>query len=141
MVLVDANVLVYAVNESMTHHARAKRWVEEALNGTESVGFAWIVLLAFIRLSTLPAVFPSPLDVTTALDVVDAWLSARPAVVVHPTARHAALLRGLLVHTGTAGNLVTDAHLAALAVEHGARVCTFDRDFSRFPGVQTFAPS
>jgi uncharacterized protein len=141
VVVVDANVLVYAVNQSMPQHAAAKRWIEEALNGSESVGFAWLVLLAFIRLATLPAVFPQPLGVATALDVVDAWLLARASLVVQPTTRHAAVLRGLLRETGTAGNLASDAHLAAIAIEHGARVCTFDRDFARFPGVRSFAPA
>jgi toxin-antitoxin system PIN domain toxin len=125
----------------MPPHAAAKRWIEDALSGTESVGFAWLVLVAFIRLATLPAVFPEPLDVGTALDVVDAWLLARASVVVQPTSRHAAVLRALLRETGTAGNLASDAHLAALAIEHGARVCTFDRDFARFSGVRSFAPA
>jgi uncharacterized protein len=140
VVIVDANVLLYAVNDSMPQHGRAKQWAESALNGNESVGFAWVVLLAFIRLTTLPTLFPTPLGVSTALDLVDDWLGARPAVLVHPSARHASVLRGLLHQTGTAGNLVSDAHLAALCIEHGARICTFDRDFNRFPGVRAFAP-
>jgi uncharacterized protein len=140
VVIVDANVLLYCINESMPQHATAKRWIEQALNGTESVGFAWIVLLAFVRVATLPSIFPSPLEMATALELMDKWLGARPAVVVQPTARHLAVLRGLLLATGSAGNLVSDAHLAALAVEHGARVCTFDRDFARFAGVRSFAP-
>ena len=141
MVLPDANVLLYAVNTDMPQHASSKRWIEETLSGNEAVGFAWIVLLAFVRLATLPALLPTPLPTTTALELVDDWLGARPSVVVHPTARHASVLRGLLDQTGTAGNLVSDAHLAALSVEHGARICTFDRDFGRFPGVRVFTPS
>ncbi len=141
MVIVDANVLVYAVNESMPQHSRARGWLEEALSGHESVGFAWVVLLAFMRIATLPALFPQPLGASDALDVVDDWLGARPAVVVQPTVRHATVLRSLLTEVGTAGNLVTDAHLAALSLEHGARVCSFDRDFSRFPGVRVFTPA
>ncbi|MHB8620627.1 MAG: TA system VapC family ribonuclease toxin [Chloroflexota bacterium] len=141
MVIVDVNVLLYAVNESMPQHVRARRWVEEALSGNESIGFAWVVLLAFVRIATLPALFPEPLGATAALDLVDGWLGARPAVVVQPAVRHASVLRGLLAECGTAGNLVTDAHLAALSLEHGARICSFDRDFSRFPGVTVFAPA
>ncbi|MFN2568802.1 MAG: type II toxin-antitoxin system VapC family toxin [Candidatus Dormibacteria bacterium] len=141
MVVLDANVLVYAVNESLPHHARARRWLEAALNGDESVGFAWTALLAFIRIATLPALSPQPLDVAQAFDLTDEWLGAPAAVMVHPTARHGALLRGLLLEAGTAGNLVGDAHLAALAVEHGARVCSFDRDFGRFPGVSVVIPT
>jgi hypothetical protein len=141
MVIVDANVLLYAVNAASPHHRTAKGWIEGALAGDEPVGFAWVVLLAFLRLVTLRAVFPKPLDVDMALEVVEAWLSARAATVVQPTARHASVLGGFLTASGTAGNLVTDAHLAALAVEHGARLCTFDRDFARFAGVRSFAPA
>jgi uncharacterized protein len=124
LIIVDTNVLLYAANESLPHHASARRWIEAALRGNEGIGFAGVVLLGFVRLSTLPALFPTPLDTTVALDLVDDWLAAGPATVVHPTARHAAVLRGLLKETGTAGNLVTDAHLAALCIEYGARMCT-----------------
>ena len=141
MVIVDANVLLYAVNESMPRHLSAKGWIEEALNGNESVGFAWVVLLAFVRIVTLPALLPTPLGASDALDVVDEWLQAWPAVILHPTVRHASVLRGLLTEAGTAGNLVSDAHLAALSLEHGARICSFDRDFNRFRGVKVFSPA
>jgi toxin-antitoxin system PIN domain toxin len=141
MILVDANVLLYAVSQRLPNHERSRRWLEEALSGGESIGFAWIVLLAFVRIATRTALFPRPLDATTAFDVVDNWLAARPSIVVQPTARHANVLRGLLEQTGTAGNVVSDAHLAALAIEHGARVCTFDRDFGRFDGVRVLTPA
>ena len=141
MFLVDANVLVYAVNASMPRHARSQAWIERALNSSETVGFAWLAMLAFLRLTALAALFPEPLETSTALDLIDEWLTARPAVVLHPTARHASVLRGLLEQSGTAGNLVSDAHLAALSLEHNATICTFDRDFNRFPGVKVFTPS
>jgi toxin-antitoxin system PIN domain toxin len=141
MVIVDANVLLYAVNEASPHHRVARGWIDQALSGDEPVGFAWVVLLAFLRLATLPTVFPNPLSVDVAYDLVDEWLAATAATIVHPTPRHAGLLGDLLKGAGTAGNLVMDAHLAALAIEHGARLCTFDRDFARFPGLQTFAPA
>lgn len=140
MVIVDANVLLYAVNESMPLHAPAKRWLEDALSGEEPVGFAWAVLLAFLRVATLPALSPDPLTGEDACALVEDWLGADPATVAAPTSRHLAVLRGFLVESGTAGNLTTDAHLAALAVEHGARICSFDRDFARFRGVLSFAP-
>lgn len=140
MVVVDANVLLYAVNASMPQHRQAKQWIEDALSGDEPVGFAWVALLAFLRIVTLPVLTPEPLGTAAACGVVEAWLAAGPATVVHPTPRHPALLRGLLSATGMAGNLTSDAHLAALAVEHGGRVCTFDRDFDRFPGVSWFTP-
>ena len=120
MRIVDANVLLYAVNETSPHHARARSWLDGALAGREPVGFAWTVLLAFLRLATHPAVFPRPLTVNEATEVVRAWLAQPPAVVVEPTPRHADLLAGLLAEAGTAANLVGDAHLAALALEHDA---------------------
>lgn len=140
MVLVDANVLLYAVNASTPNHIPAKRWMEAALNGEEAVAFAWVALLAFVRIATLPAFSPEPLGAAQALDIIDEWLASGPATVAHPTSRHPAILRGLLDQAGTAGNLVADAHLAALAVEHGARVCSFDRDFARFPGIGVHTP-
>jgi len=140
VIIIDANVLLYAVNESQPQHARSQRWIEEALNGNETIGFTWLVLVAFLRLATLRPVFPSALDANTALDLVDGWLGARQAVVVHPTTRHSALLRTLLSDVGTAGNLVNNAHLAALCIEHGARICTFDRGFHRFPGFHVIVP-
>jgi uncharacterized protein len=138
--LVDANVLLYAVNEDAPLHTVARRWLDRALSGTERVGLTWIVLLAFLRLSTHPAVFSDPLDLADAAGIVRGWLDAPAATVLHPTARHADILSGLLSPTGTAANLVNDAHLAALALEHGGEVVSFDADFARFPGVRWTAP-
>ena len=140
MRIVDANVLLYAVNVDAPLHTPAREWMDDALGGLEPVGFTWIVLLAFLRLSTRSGLSPRPLDVETAAGVVETWLSAAPAVVVHPTPRHLGVLHGLLATLGTAGNLVNDAHLAALALEHGAEVVSFDRDFSRFSGVRWRSP-
>ena len=140
MVIVDSNVLVYAAHEQTPQHSTATRWLLEALNGSEPIGFAWLALLGFVRISTLRAAFPKPLDADTAMDVVDEWMAAPAATIVQPTPRHAKMLRDLLQETGTAGNLVPDAHLAALAIEHRARICSFDRDFLRFSGVRAFAP-
>ncbi len=140
MKLPDVNLLVYAVDETTPRHAAAKEWLETVLSGSETVGFAWIVLLAFVRLSTRPAVFTDPLSAEEAMDLVDGWLDQPSATVVHPTSRHAAVLRGLLRQVGTAGNLTTDAHLAALALEHGAELCSSDADFSRFTSVRWLDP-
>jgi len=140
VIIVDTNVLLYAVDNRQAQHARSRRWIEQALNGHESIGFAWTVLLGFVRLSTRPGLLSSPLDADGALDIVDSWLDAPPAAVVQPTARHAVVLRKLLSSVGTAGNLVSDAHLAALCLEHGARICSFDRDFLRFPGIDVIVP-
>ncbi len=140
MQVVDANVLLYAVNEDSPLHERARTWLDAALAGSETVGFAWIVLLAFLRLSTRSDLFAQPLTAEEATGVVEMWLSAPTAVVVHPTARHLPVLSGLLGPLGTAANLVNDAHLAALAVEHGGGVTSFDRDFGRFQGVRWQEP-
>ena len=132
MKIVDANVLLYAVNRQSVEHAAAHRWLTGALSGNEVVGLPWVSLLAFIRLSTSRRIFAAPLPPADAMTVVESWLAQPAAVTVEPTIRHSSVLRGLLVQAGTAGNLTTDAHIAALAIEHGATVVTFDRDFERF---------
>ena len=140
MKLPDVNLLVSAVDESSPRHEPARAWVEDRLSGTETFALAWVVLLAFIRLTTSSRVFQSPLTTRHALDLVDGWLAQPCATVVHPTSRHAAVLGELLEPLGTAGNLTTDAHLAALAIEHGAELCSTDMDFSRFTGLRWTNP-
>jgi len=139
--IVDANVLLYATNLRARDHRASREWLDEALRGGATVGFAWVVLLTFLRLSTSPTVFPRPLTVERASQDVKAWLEQPSAVLVGPTARHLALLGGLLAKAGTAGGLVNDVHLAALALEHGAEVVSFDRDFGRFEGVRWRMPA
>ena len=141
MILVDANVLLYAVNEDADRHAEAHGWFEAALNDREPVGFSWLVLLAFLRLSTKVGLFPDPLTIDAATAQVEAWLAQPPSVVLEPTTRHLQVLTGLLKQTGTGGNLVSDAHLATLAVEHAATVVSYDNDFERFPGVHWQRPT
>jgi hypothetical protein len=138
--LPDVNLLLYAVDEGSVRHEPARTWVEERLSGTETFALAWVVLLAFIRLTTSSRVFRSPLTLSEAFDLVDSWLAQPCATVVHPTSRHAPVLRQLLEPLGTAGNLTTDAHLAALAIEHGAELCSTDLDFSRFAGLRWTNP-
>ena len=140
MKIIDANLLLYAVNEDSPRHEQARRWLEGVLSGTESVGFAWTVLLAFLRLTTRAAVFPHPLQPGEAFDLIDSWLGQPCATIVHPTERHAELLRKLLLPLGTAGNLTSDAHLAALAISHGAELCSCDGDFARFEGLRWSDP-
>ncbi len=108
--------------------------------GTGTVGLPWVALQAFLRLSTRPGLLPRPLTVVKATSVVEAWLAQPAGVIPEPTARHVGILGDLLPEAGTGGNLVTDAHLAALAVEHAATIVTWDRDFSRFPGVRVEQP-
>lgn len=140
MKLVDANLLLYAVDERSPRHELARSWLERTLSGSETVAFAWSVLLAVVRLATRPAVFRDPMTADEALDLIDGWLAQPGAVVVHPTDRHPVVLRELLAPMGTAGNLVSDAHLAALSIEHGAELCSSDADFSRFSGVRWVDP-
>lgn len=130
------NLLVYAVNQDSPLHGHAKSWLEGALSGTETFGLAWNVLLGFLRLTTRSAVMPKPVSVDQALAVVGLWLSQPVVVIVEPGPRHFELLRGLLSTLGTAGNLTSDAHLAALAIEHDAEVCSTDSDFARFTGLR-----
>jgi uncharacterized protein len=139
--LVDANVLLNAVNEDSREHPAARGWLEDSLNGNEAVGFAWVVLLAFIRVSTRPGIFARPFDAETACTYVEEWLTQPVSVVVNPTPRHLSILTSLLDDAGTGGNLTTDAHLAALALEHGAEVWSFDRDFARFRGLKARVPA
>jgi toxin-antitoxin system PIN domain toxin len=140
MQIVDANVLLYAVNPATAHHRRARGWLDGALEGDETVGFTWIALLAFIRISTSAVIFDRPLDSSVACDVVRGWLGRSAAVLIEPTVRHIDILAGLLAEAGTAGNIVSDAHLAAIAVEHDATVVSFDADFARFAGVRWVRP-
>lgn len=140
MKLVDANLLLYAVDASSPRHEPAVGWLEDLLSSRETVAMSWVVLLAFVRLGTRAPVFVDPLTVDEAFDHVDEWL-ARPNVgVLEPGRRHTAIMRQLLQPLGTAGNLTSDAHLAALAIEHGAELCSADADFSRFPGLRWLDP-
>ena len=135
MKVVDAHVLLYAVNRDATAHEPSRAWLDGALSAAEPVGFAWIVLTAFLRLSTHPGIHPAPLTPEAAIDVAQAWLAQPPAVIVTPSPGHLGSLRSMLHATGSGGNLVNDAHLAALALDYGATVVTYDNDFGRFPGV------
>jgi toxin-antitoxin system PIN domain toxin len=140
VLLADTNVLLHAVNRDAREHEVARRWLAAALGGVEAVAFAWTVILAFLRVGTHPSVLTRPLTAAEAVGALDAWLSAPAAIVVEPTPRQLSLLGGLLASSGTAGNLVSDAHLAALALEHDAEIVSFDRDFGRFGGVRWRLP-
>jgi hypothetical protein len=138
--IVDANVLLYAVNTGSAHHVASRSWLDDALSADESVGFAWPVMLAFVRISTMASVFPRPLSAEQAVATAQDWLAQPSAVVVEPDIRHLAVLGGLLATTGAGGNLVADAHLAAIAVERGAEIVSYDTDFARFEGVRWTTP-
>jgi toxin-antitoxin system PIN domain toxin len=136
----DVNLILYAYDSRSSRHSAARDWFERTLSGSETVGLAWVVLLAFIRLSTRSAVVEQPLKLDETFELVDAWLRQPSVTVIHPTERHPEMLRELLRPFGTAGNLTTDAHLAALAIEHGATLYSSDADFSRFSGLRWVDP-
>ena len=136
MTLPDINVLIHAVNEEAREHGAAKDWLNHALAGPERVGFAWVVVLGFIRITTRSGLWPVPISLDNAFKLMETWLSAPSVEILHPGPEHARNLKYLLSKVGTAGNLVTDAHLAALAIENGAELVTFDRDFGRFAGLR-----
>jgi uncharacterized protein len=140
LLVVDANVLINALNEDAQEHEVAGTWLFDALSGHEPVGFSWSALLAVIRISTHGALLPAPLTIGQVAREIDAWLGAAPAVIVEPTRQHLSVLAGLIRAVGVGGNLVNDAHLAALALEHDATVISFDRDFGRFEGVRWRLP-
>lgn len=140
MILLDANVLLYAYDRSSERHEAASDWLETALTGAEPVGVSWSVVLAFLRITTSPRMLREPLSMAEAVSVVSQWLERPNVRVVDPGERHWRILGSLLVQTQIRGADVMDAHLAALAVEHGATVCTHDRDFARFPGLKTLDP-
>ena len=132
MKLVDVNVLLYVVNRKAPLHGTVRSWWEAALSDEEPVALAWIVLLGFLRLATNARVFPEPLTPEQAMERVEAWVSHPNTRLVEETGEHWRILRGLLQETGTAGNLTTDAHLAALAISHGATLVSCDADFGRY---------
>jgi hypothetical protein len=136
MILVDANLLLYAKVADYRQHPRAAAWLEARLNASERVGLPWPSLLAFVRLITNPRLFTRPLSMVEAWAQVEEWLVLPPVWIPLPTAQHSAQLGPLLQVSGAASNLVPDAHLAALAMEHDLTLCSSDRDFARFPGLR-----
>ncbi len=140
MMLIDANLLLYAVNRDLPQHQEARVWLERVLSGSEGVGLPWIVLLAFLRLTTSGRIFEHPLTVQDASAYVEQWLNQPVATIPTPGPAHWPILRNLLAQTGSGGNLTTDAHIAALALEHGYTVHSCDHDFKRFPGLKHINP-
>lgn len=140
MILIDANLLLYAYNRSAAQHERARRWLELTLSGRDPVRLAWATVLAFLRIGTHPQAFERPLGVEEARDVVGEWFRTPAVAILDPGERHWQILGELLVGVGARGPLVSDAHLAALAIEHGAVLQTTDRDFARFAGLRFVNP-
>lgn len=140
MKLVDLNVLLYASDETSSHHDCAKEWLDRVMSSTETIGIPTAVAVGFLRLTTSARVMAAPIDVATSIEVIKGWYKRSNVTAPEPTVRHYELLVDLLGPLGTGGNLVPDAHLAALSIEHGAELCSFDRDFSRFSGVRWIEP-
>ena len=140
MILVDANLLIYVINEDATHHRAAKDWWEAALSGNNVIGIPWVVALAFLRIMTNPRIFPVPLSADQAIAYMNEWLDHPVTTLVSPRDKHWYILRNLLSDSGMAGNLTTDAHIAALALEQGYEVYSADNDFKRFSGVRHINP-
>lgn len=140
MILVDANLLVYAKFSDLPQHPAARRWLEEQLNSRVRVGLPWATVVAFLRLGTNPRLFGRPLRVGAAWDQVDEWLRHPRVWVPQPTEEHAGVLGELLAASRASANLVPDAHLAAIAIQHGLTLCSADSDFARFPGLKWLDP-
>lgn len=140
MILVDSNILLYAYVPSSKYHEAARMWLETTFSKREPVGLSWVVILAFLRISTNQRVLQHPFSVTEAAAIVSGWLERPMVTVLSAGNRHWQILRDLLVEGQAPGPLTTDAHLAALCIEHGATLATIDRDFARFPGLRSFNP-
>jgi len=140
VILVDANLLLYAYEPDSSQHEASRRWLEETLSGPELVQFTWLTLWAFIRIATNARVFFRPLSATEAHTAVASWLKQPNVAVVEPGERHLEILGDLLGSGQATGQLVMDAALAAIAIEHGATLCSTDRDFSRFTNLDWHNP-
>jgi uncharacterized protein len=140
VILPDVNLLFHAYNSESHVHSQARAWWERLMNGSGAVGLAWAVILGFVRIATHPHVLVNPLPVALACAHARSWLGQPQVAILHPGERHGTILFGLLERLGTAGNLTTDAHLAALAIEHQAELHSTDSDFARFPGLRWLNP-
>ncbi len=140
MIVPDVNLLVHSHDMEFVRHAEARKWWEDRMNGTDSVGLGWVALLGFIRITTNSRILSNPLSVSGACERVKSWLERPQSILIHPGDRHAEILFQLLQDAGSAGNLTTDAHLAALAIEHQAELHSTDADMGRFRGLRWVNP-
>jgi toxin-antitoxin system PIN domain toxin len=140
MILLDVNVLLYAYDSSSAHHESARKWLENSISSTRAVRLAWLTITAFLRITTNFRAMQFPLTEQEACSAVSSLLEHSSVGILNPGPRHWSILERLICETGTRGPLVMDAHLAALAIEHGATLCTHDRDFSRFPHLRVEYP-
>lgn len=140
MITPDANIILYAYNGDAPKHVEAKQWFEEQLLSPDSFSLSWQIITAFLRISTNPRAFPQPFDLREASEIVDEWLALPNIEILTPTANHWRIFQTLIVEGQTRAALMMDAHLAALAIEHGAILATTDSDFSKFSALQTINP-
>ena len=140
MNLIDANLLLYAYDESAEQHDPARRWLEQQFAGEELIALSWQSITAFLRISTSATAYLFPLTIREATEIASEWLSRDTLIVLMPTARHWEIFKDLIEQGQASGPLVMDAHMAALAIEHGATLCTTDRDFARFLRVRLHNP-
>jgi len=140
VILIDVNLLIYATYRRFEQHAVAMTWLDQQMDGTQRVGFPWATLLGFMRLATNPRLVPRPMTTPEAWSRVKDWLSASNAWIPSPGERHPDILEEMLKAPGVQGKLVPDAHLAALALEHGLTLCSTDGDFARFPKLRWLNP-
>jgi toxin-antitoxin system PIN domain toxin len=140
MILPDLNLLIYAYNDDAPEHARAKRWWESCLSETRPVGLPWVVMLGYLRLITGRVAMADPFSAKDAIGHIRSWIERPQVEILTPGPRHLDLVDSLIHDARASGNLATDAHLAALAIEHGAELHSNDADFSRFPGLRWINP-
>jgi uncharacterized protein len=140
VILLDANLLIYAYDSEATPHRKARSWLELRFSGAENVGLSWITILAFMRITTSRRYESSPMTTEEAASIVNDWVKHPNVILTSPTEQHWRILSDLLPKSQARGPLIMDAHLAALAIEHGATLCTNDRDFMRFPGLKVEFP-
>lgn len=140
MIIVDANLLIYAVDSDSPQHPSALTWLEHVLSNAVQVALPWAVIVTFVRVTTRPGIMRQPQTHSQALGLIDEWLAQPYVTTLAPGDDHWPIFRNLLRTVGTAGNLVPDAHLAALAIEHGCSIYSADNDFRRFPGVEYVNP-
>ena len=136
MILPDVNLLLYAYNRDASQHEGAASWLKSALTRPEPVALTWTTILGFLRVSTSPRVFPNPMTASEAITAITEWLQRPTVALLQTEERHWEILQRMILRGNVSGSLITDAHLAALAIEHGATLCTTDRDFARFPGLR-----
>jgi toxin-antitoxin system PIN domain toxin len=140
VIIIDANILIYAINRDASHHQKARKWLEATLSGTAEVGIPLLVILAFIRITTHAGIMPHPLTCEEAVTYIDGWLQQPFVTMINPGDKHWQIFRNLIQVTGTAANLTSDVHIAALAIEQGAEIYSADYDFRRFTEIKHVNP-